>query len=51
MDTNENTKSDTLTCVICEHKIEPNPITGWAYGHNADLSLIHISGGVQWKVN
>ena len=36
MDTNENTKPETLTCVICEHKIEPNPITGWAYGHNAD---------------
>jgi len=35
MDTNENTKPDTLTCVICEHKIEPHPISGWAFGHEA----------------
>ena len=35
MDTNENTKPDTLTCVICNHEIKPHPISGWAFGHEA----------------
>ena len=36
MDKNETTNQDTsVKCAICSHTIKPDPVSGWAYGHEA----------------